>query len=58
MPDIAILRRKQSTRAMRVIGPLLDAFEALPNDVKDMIEEDAPELFEHIHELNEAMEAE
>ena len=50
------LRAAQARAVMPLIGPLLDAWEAVPNDLKGMIEEDAADLAEALDSINEAME--
>jgi hypothetical protein len=53
---IARLRREQAKRVMPLIGPLIDAWDSLPNDVKWLIEEQAERLTLAIHEIMEAVE--
>ena len=50
------LRQAQARAVMPLIGQLLDAWEAVPNDLKGMIEEDATDLAEALDSINEAME--
>jgi hypothetical protein len=54
MKEIDKLRRKQSARVMRVISPLLDAWEAVPNDVKS--DPELKEFLEYMRKLFRAME--
>ena len=52
--EIKHLRQRQTRRVMPCIGPLLDSWEQVPNDVKSN-----PELEwfrEHMEKLNQAME--
>jgi hypothetical protein len=56
MRGLETARRRQTERVMNVIGPLLDAWEAVPNDFKSAIEDEAPHLVEFLNELDEAVE--
>jgi hypothetical protein len=50
------LRIAQSKAVMRLVGPLLDAWEGTPNDLKSLIEEQAVSLYEHLETIARAME--
>jgi hypothetical protein len=52
--EITRLRKAQAKAVMPMIGPLLDAWEGLPNDFKDSEELEA--LNEHLSAINSAME--
>ena len=52
--ELKRLRAAQAKAVMPLIGPLLDAWEQLPNDVLDM--EEFAELLATIEAVNEAME--
>lgn len=41
---------------MPLIGPLLDALDGLPNDVRGMLSEAAPKLFRHLVDIQDAVE--
>jgi len=45
MPSLAKLRQEQARAVMKHIGPLLDAWEAIPNDVRTDLEYDLPDLW-------------
>lgn len=49
------LRKQQAEAVMPVIGPLLDAYEQLPNDVRDM--DELQELFGYLDEIETGMES-
>jgi len=57
MPTITQLRKEQAQRVMPLIGPLLDAWEAVPGDLRSEIKEFAPQLAEHLNHIFDAMEA-
>ena len=48
-------RQRQAKAVMPMIGPLLDAWDDLPNDVKD--DPELEHLATHINLINDAMEA-
>lgn len=50
------LRKAQAAAVMPIIGPLLDAWEAVPNDLRFEIEEHAGELAGYLSEIEDAME--
>jgi hypothetical protein len=50
------LREAQAVKVMPLIGQLLDAWEAVPNDLKGEIEEGATGLAEALDSINDAME--
>lgn len=54
--DLEQLQQEQAARAMPLIGPLLDAYTGLANDVKGGLEEDAPKLVRYLDELLTAVE--
>lgn len=47
---------KYPQKALAEIGPLLDAWDQLPNDVKQEIDELAPELYKAMLRLYRAIE--
>lgn len=49
-------REAQARAVMPMIGPFLDVWDGLPNDLRQQIECEAPELSEAIAEINRAME--
>ncbi len=48
------LRKEQAKKVMPLIGPLLDAWDALPNDLST--DEELQEVMETIGKINNAME--
>jgi hypothetical protein len=50
------LRVVQTKAVMALIGPLLDAWEGTPNDLKSLIEEQAGSLHQHLEKMASAME--
>lgn len=48
-------RAVQAKQTMPLIGPLLDAWDEVPNDIKSLIEEQAPSLANHLDKVAEAM---
>lgn len=55
--EIERLRKKQSKAVMELIGPLLDAWDGMPNDVKgQMEEEEALDLCHYLRRIAKAME--
>ena len=50
--EISKLRKAQAREVMPLIGPLLDSWNGLPNDMKDELEE----LGSHIQAIEYAME--
>lgn len=50
------LRIVQAKAVMPLIGPLLDAWEGVSNDVKSSLREDEPRLCKFLDEINAAME--
>jgi len=50
------LRIAQSKAVMPLIGPLLDAWEGVPNDSKGAMREGEPALCDHLDKINAAME--
>lgn len=51
------LRKDQAKRVMPLIGPLMDAWDGMPNDVKDYLEEQAERFTMAMHEIIEQMES-
>jgi hypothetical protein len=49
------LRKAQASEVMPIIGPLLDCWQGLPNDVADM--EELSELSGYMSALEDAMDA-
>lgn len=47
-------RRRQARKVMPLIGPLLDAWEAVPNDLKG--DPELMPLWRHLDRINRAME--
>ena len=54
--DLNELRRKQAFAVMDEIGPLLDAWESIPNDVKGQLEEEALEFCHYMRRIYRAVE--
>ena len=50
------MRQKQASIVMPLIGPLLDAWDGLPNDELSALRESAPNLCKKMDEISEAME--
>lgn len=50
------LRAAQTKRVMPLIGELLDAWDAVPNDLRASIEEEATDLAEALDSIRDAME--
>jgi hypothetical protein len=50
------LRRKQAFAVMDEIGPLLDAWESIPNDVKSQLEEEALDFCHYMRRIYRAVE--
>lgn len=48
---IKALRREQAARVMKEIGPLLDAWEQIPNDIKGQLEEEALEFCHYMRRI-------
>lgn len=51
----AALRKAQAREVMPIIGPLLDAWRGLPNDVSDM--DELTEVAGYMEALEQAMDA-
>jgi hypothetical protein len=51
------LRLAQAKRVMPVVGPLLDAWDGIANDVRSGLEEDAPTLVAFLDRLRQVVEA-
>jgi hypothetical protein len=49
-------RRRQRRTVMDLIGPLLDAWEDIPNDIKSDLREHCTPLCHYLDRINEAME--
>lgn len=54
--ELEQLRRKQMRAVMPLVGPLLDAWDDVPNDLKGEIEEGATDLAEALDSIRDAME--
>jgi hypothetical protein len=54
--DRQALRVVQTKKVMPLIGPLLDAWEAVPNDSKDAMREGEPALCDYLDKINAAIE--
>jgi hypothetical protein len=52
--SLARLRRSQARLVMPLIGPLLDAFEAIPNDIVTM--DELEDLCQIVVDIQKAME--
>lgn len=52
------LRYKQAFAVMDEIGPLLDAWESIPNDVKSQLEEDALDFCHYMRRIYIAVDGE
>lgn len=55
MSEINRLRRGQAKAVMSLIGPLLDEWEGLANDIKGDLREYAPQLCTYLDKINAAM---
>lgn len=53
--DLRKARAVQARQVMPLIGPLLDAWDAVPNDLRSLIQEQAPSLAAHLCKLEDAM---
>ena len=56
--ELAALRRQQADAVMEEIGPLLDAWESIPNDVKSQLEEDALDFCHYMRRIYRAVDGE
>ena len=56
--EVESLRQEQSRAVMPLIGPLLDAWEGVPNDVKSQMEEEALDLCHYLRRIERAMDGE
>jgi hypothetical protein len=56
--ELASLRREQAAAVMEEIGPLLDAWEAMPGDVKSQLEEDALDFCHYMRRIYLAIDTE
>lgn len=54
--EIDRLRKRQSKAVMDLIGPLLDAWDGVPNDTKGVMEEEALDLCHYLRRISRAME--
>lgn len=54
--ELKRLRKAQAREVMPVIGPLLDAWEAVPNDFRFEMESQASELVGYLEAISDAME--
>jgi hypothetical protein len=53
--ELQWLRDAQARRVMPMIGPLLDAWDGVPNDVKGMMEEHCGQLGKWLNNIEQAM---
>lgn len=53
--EMAELRRRQVASVMPLIGPLLDAWDGMPNDLKYDLEDGAPDLVRIMRSINAVM---
>jgi hypothetical protein len=51
MASDAAERRKQARLIIEEIGPLMDAWDGLPNDVKDQLREDSESMCEQLDRI-------
>jgi len=58
MREVSKLRAAQTKRVMPLIGNLLDAWDFVANDTKDLLREDCPALVDALDEIMAAMEGE
>jgi len=56
MSERTALRARQSRDVMKLIGPLLDAWDDVPNDLKGDLREQCTPLCDYLDKINEAME--
>lgn len=49
--ELTQLRAQQTRRVMKEIGPLIDAWEAIPNDVKSQLEEEALDFCHYMRRI-------
>lgn len=54
--ELERLRSRQSKRVMRRVGPLLDEYDGLPNDVVGWIKQQAPGFIREMNKLQRAVE--
>ncbi len=54
--EVERLRKLQAKAVMPKIGPLLDAFDGVPNDFISEMDEHASDLLECLREIQSAME--
>jgi hypothetical protein len=52
---LALARAVQVRQVMPLIGPLLDAWDELPNDLRGLLQEQAPTLCEYLYKIDDAM---
>ena len=52
---LAKARAVQIKQVMPLIGPLLDAWEAVPNDLRVLLQEQAPDLCHFLCKVEDAM---
>lgn len=48
-------RAVQARQVMPLIGPLLDAWDDVPNDIRSLLEEQAPALASYLCKIEDAM---
>jgi hypothetical protein len=54
--ELERLRARQAKRVMRRMGPLLDEYDGLPNDVRGWIKQQAPGFIREMNKLQRAVE--
>jgi hypothetical protein len=54
--ELERLRARQVKRVMKRVGPLLDEYDGLPNDVRGWIDEQAPGFIREMNKLRRAVE--
>ena len=52
---LAKARAKQAQGVMPLIGPLLDAWDEVPNDFRSLIVDQCPSLAHHLSKIDDAM---
>ncbi len=50
-------RAVQAREVMPLIGPLLDAWEEVPNDMRSLIADQCPQLAHYLSKIDDAMQA-
>lgn len=52
---LRVARTKQARRVMPLIGPLLDAWEEVPNDLRSLLVDQCPTLASNLSKIEDAM---